>query len=117
VLERECAAYQEQRRQRYQVLTFEIGRAEHRREDATDLKRERDELLLGTKRTEIRGWEIVLVPAGAARPAPRDFAVALRFDPSEPKDPAPLKGAMEAWIAPRGWLARLFTKGWGPGEG
>jgi hypothetical protein len=112
VLERECAAYHEQRRSRYQLVTLDIGRAQADKDPGVAaLTRERDELLRETKRITIRGWEVLLVPAGAPRPAPGDFVVAGRFDASEPRDPAPLRGGIEAWIAPRGRLARLFARG------
>ena len=103
VLERECERYHEQRRGQYWLLHRRIAKG-----DASATP-QMEELLRQTERTEIRGWEIVLVPAGARAPG-QGFTLAVRIDPSTPPDPPPLKGPMEAWIAPRGLLAKAFAR-------
>lgn len=107
VLEKECERYHETRRERYTLLSFHIARAD--KDAVPDLRRQMDELLRETKRTDVRGWEIVIVPAGARAPG-AGHTLATRLDPSVPPDPPPLKGPMEVWIAPRGWLAKAFAR-------
>ncbi len=107
VLEKECERYHERRRERFTLLAFHIARADAGA--VPDLRRQMDEFLRETKRTDIRGWEVVLVPAGARAPG-AGFTLAVRLDPSAPPDPPPLKGPMDAWIAPRSSLARLFSR-------
>lgn len=106
VLEKEFQSYHEERRQRYTLLSFHIARAE--KDEVPDLRRELDEFLRRTKTIEIRGWEIVLVPAGA-RPPGQEHRLRLREDPSVRSDPPQLKGPMEAWARPKGPLARVFA--------
>lgn len=65
--------------------------------------------LLTPKRLEMGGWEVLLIPPGAAPPAPAGFVRAESHDPSLPDDAAHLRGAMEIWLAPRGALARLLA--------
>jgi len=107
-LEQECARYQEERRHRLTLLNFEIRRAEESVQP--EFRARVEELLMETRRIEIRGWEVVLVPPGARAPG-SGYDVAVRTDPSTPEDPAPLRGMMTAWLRPRTWLARLFA--WG----
>ena len=107
VLEKECERYHERRRERYNLVAFHIARAD--KDALPDLRRQMDDLLRETRTTDIRGWEVVLVPAGARAPG-APFTRAARIDPSIPPDPPPLKGPIEAWIAPRGTLARLFAR-------
>jgi len=107
VLERECARYHEARRERFTLLAFHISKADP--DARPDLDERMEELLAETKRIDIRGWEVVLVPPGAR--APRDgFTVAARVDPSVREDPPALKGPMQAWTRPVGWLAQLFSR-------
>ena len=54
-----------------------------------------------------RGWEVVLVPAGALPPV-RGHVRKVTCDPSAPGDPAPVRGPMTVWLKPVGWLARLL---------
>ena len=107
VLEKECARYHEERQRRHTFLGFRIARAD--KDTLPELRRQMDELLRETRTIDIRGWEVVLVPPGARAPG-APFTRAARIDPSVPPDPPPLKGPMEAWIAPRGTLARLFAR-------
>jgi hypothetical protein len=102
VLEKECERFQQGRRERYTLLQFHIARADL--EARPDLQMRVEEVLRETKRIEIRGWEVILVPAGARAPG-GEFKRAARFDPP---DPPPFEYA-DAWIAPRSWLARLFA--------
>jgi hypothetical protein len=107
VLEKECERYHERRRDRLNLIAFHIARAD--KDALPDLRRQMDDLLRETKTVDIRGWEVVLVPAGARAPGP-PYTLGARVDPSAPPDPPPLKGPMEAWITPRGFLARLFAR-------
>jgi hypothetical protein len=105
VLERSCAAFHEERRERLFRIDYDARRPDA---EADALRRERDAALQATKRLLIRGWEVLLVPRGGARPA--GYRVALRFDPSGTGDPAPLRGDLEVLLAPRAWLARLCAR-------
>jgi hypothetical protein len=107
VLEKECERFHERRRERFTLLAFHIARAD--KDAVPDLKRQVDELLRETQTIEIRGYEVVLVPPGARAPG-AGYTLAARHDVSVPQDPPPLKGPTEAWIAPRGWLARWFAR-------
>lgn len=106
VLERECEQLHRQRRERYTLLSFHIARSGP--EARADLQRQVDELLRETKTVEIRGWDVVVVPAGARAPG-AGYSRAARIDPSIPPDPPALKGPMEVWTRPRGLLARIFA--------
>ena len=114
VLEGECRRYQRDRVreiQQFQQDAVRDGLAPNSREYH---RRERA-LLDAHKRLEIRGWEVLLIPAGARRPEPRDFLKLDRFDPSQRLDPVQVQGGMEVWAAPRGRLARaLHGLGLGP---
>lgn len=106
-LEKELDRYhKEERLPRYTLLAFHIARAE--KGELPDLRVQMEQFLRETKTLEVRGWEIVLVPPGA-RPPGQDYRIKARHDPSAPADPPQLKGPMEAWARPRGWLARLFA--------
>jgi hypothetical protein len=104
-LRKECARYHEERMQRYNLLRFQKARADIG--SAAEIDRRTEELLRETRSFSVRGWEVVLVPAGALPPGP-GHSRSLTFDPSVPADPAPLKGPMAAWVRPAGWLARLL---------
>jgi hypothetical protein len=106
-LRKQGELYHEERRERYLLLAFRIARADP--DVRADLQKQRDEMLRETKTEEVRGWEIVYVPAGARAPGP-PYTMALRLEPFGPADPPQLKGPMEIWIRPRGWLARLFAR-------
>jgi len=109
-LEQACERYQADRRAREAALQEEIGR-QIQAGDAAGARRTQDAvtaLLREVRREDYRGWEVLLVPTGAARPEARDFLVLGRHDPSSPRDPATLRGAMEIWLAPRGALPRLL---------
>jgi hypothetical protein len=108
VLGKELARYHESRRERFTLLSFHIARAE--KDELPELRQQMDQFLRATKTDTIRGWEVVLVPAGARLPG-QGYRIAVRKDVSIPSDPPQLKGPMEAWTKPVGWLARLFASG------
>ena len=119
VLKQECRRFHRERTERYRTLTWEIGRKERAQQEGADvtaelarLRGEREELLAESRTRRIRGWEVVFLPPGTRRPSAGGFLVAARIDPSTTKEPSPLRGEIEAWIAPRGGLARLLHR-WG----
>ena len=65
-----------------------------------------DALLRETKRTAVRGWDVLLIPPGAPRPDAAGWLRAGSERIVEPGDPPQLRGAYEIWVAPRGLLAR-----------
>ena len=114
VLEEECKRFQKERRERDGALTVRIAKLEEEAlmgkppvESLIGLKRERDGIDRATRRTSMRGWDVILIPAGAARPDPGDFLIHGRIDVSSRADPARLRGEMEVWIQPSGGLAKL----------
>ena len=108
MIEQEMGRCQETRRERYTLLAFHL--AQGKRDDLPELRQQVDALLRETKTVRVRGWEVVLVPPGARAPG-QGYRLALRKDVSIPADAPQLKGAMEAWTKPVGWLARLFASG------
>jgi hypothetical protein len=114
VLEQECRRYQDERRERLERLERAV-RGAQRAEQAgriVELEKERTELLAGTGKRRIRGWEVALIPPGGRGPDPEGYLVAKRFDVSRDDDPPFLRGAVEVWVKPTGGLARLLH-GWG----
>jgi hypothetical protein len=103
-LRQECARYHEVRKARFNQLRYDRARADIG--TAAGIDRKIEEFLRETRKFSVRGWEVVLVPAGALPPP--GHSLALTSDPSAPADPAPLKGPMAAWVRPQGFLARLF---------
>jgi hypothetical protein len=109
--ERFVARFHEDRREEFVRTTVEIDRARARGDPAPELERLQaaQEVALGAvRRLEVRGWDVLLVPAGAPPPDPAGFLVVDRVDPTVRGDPRPLLGSIEVWIAPRGLLARLM---------
>ncbi len=102
VLEEWCKEWNQQRMESFTLLRFHRSRADPGA--APDFDRRIDDLLRETKSIRVRGWEVVLVPAGARAPGP-GFTLGARHDAPEP----PPFDRMEVWIAPRGWLARAFA--------
>jgi len=112
-LEQLCADFQADRVRVVTLLRYEIGRLESALRpgqaagpELRALRQRRDQIHARTRTLEVRGWEILILPAGVAHPPAEDFIVAGEFDPSRRTDPAPLQGSMEVWIRPRGRLAR-----------
>jgi len=117
VLEQECVRFHEERRARFLLLTYDIGRLEKLQMDGADvgtsladLRTQREELLLETKRIAIRGWDVLVVPPGAPAPPPGEMRSAGRFAVGDPDDPPALKGRMEVRVVARGLLARVFSR-------
>ncbi len=111
MLREECHRFQEERREQAGGLRLVLMQAEERGpggEEAKEARREYEAYLATSKRLWLRGWEVLLIPAGAPRPPPEDYLVALEVDPSSALDRPELKGLMRVWIAPRGRLARLL---------
>jgi hypothetical protein len=108
VLQRECDRFQVERATEYGRLE---GEAALQRDPATaaEARTARDAVLTGHRRLEIRGWEVMLIPAGAPRPPTGDFLVAGTFEPEGSRHPA-LQGPMTVWYAPRGPLARALYR-------
>lgn len=108
-----CAVFQEERRERERPLRAEISRLEAdpgAAETVAGLRRAYQESFLAVRERSVRGWSLLLIPPGAARPEPEDYLVLGRIDPSTPDDPPLLQGPVEVWIAPRGPLARLLRR-------
>ncbi|MCK6460225.1 MAG: hypothetical protein L6Q95_10080 [Planctomycetes bacterium] len=103
-LRQECARYHEMRKARFNQLRYDRARADIG--TAAEIDRRLEVFLRETRAFAVRGWEVVLVPAGALPPG--GYSLAVTCDPSVPADPAPLKGPMAAWVRPQGFLARLF---------
>ncbi len=101
-LEKEGVRYQEERKRGYDHLRYLRARASP--EAAPDLDKRMNDLLRETRTLSVRGYKIVLVPAGARAPG-SDFKLAVRFDP---KGPPPFE-YVDAWIRPEGWLAKAFA--------
>jgi hypothetical protein len=122
VLEQECARYQEDRvaelnRLSREIALFEaaLARGEEPHPDLERVREQRERLYRAHRELSVRGWDILLLPEGAVRPAPEDYLVSGRFDPSRPTDPPALRRTMEIWIRPNGGLARtLFRLGLSP---
>lgn len=117
VLERECARYQEERvaealrlGREIALLETALARGEEPDPALGRLRAERERLYRAHRKLSVRGWEVVLLPEGADRPAPEGYLVTGRCDPSRPSDPPPLRRAMELWIRPAGGLARLLSR-------
>lgn len=117
VLEREAHRFQEERVRRFQELQLAIVRAESKLplsgpvpRALQDLRRRRTALRRDVRRNTLRGWEVVLIPAGAARPKPEDFLRLGQLNVAGEDDPTELKGPVEVWCAPRGALARLLHR-------
>jgi hypothetical protein len=106
VLERELARYHESRQRRFTLLAFHIAKAE--KQLLPELHQQMEHFLRETRTVAIRGWEVVLVPAGARMPG-QGYRLAARKDVSIPADPPQLKGPIEAWTKPVGRLAQLFA--------
>ena len=113
-LEQLCRQFQADRVRVGTLLRYEIGRLESALRpgqqpgsDLVELRRKRDQLHRSTRTLEVRGWEVVLLPAGAPRPPATDYLVAGEFDVSTVTDPAALRGPTEVWMRPRGRLARI----------
>jgi hypothetical protein len=104
-LRQECARFHQQRMERFNLLRFQRARAAA--DVAPRIDRQMDELLRETRTVTVRGWEVVLVPAGALPPV-RGHVRKVTCDPSAPGDPAPVRGPMTVWLKPVGWLARLL---------
>jgi len=107
-LQEECGRYHEERKAEYNLLRFQRAHADAATGAAIDRKTE--EMLKETRTFTVRGWEVVLVPAGAVSPS-AGYVLRLRYDPSVPTDPAPTKGVIHVWVRPESWLARLFPSG------
>ncbi|MHC4550890.1 MAG: hypothetical protein ACYTEZ_19215 [Planctomycetota bacterium] len=113
-LEDLCGRFHEERKREESWVRRETAILEKSRRDGVDTAAELqavrarfERYLAEPRRHDVRGWEILLVPAGATPPpAGEGFARAGGFDPSGPLDRANLKGEMEFWLAPRGALAR-----------
>lgn len=108
VLQRECDRYQVERATEYGRFD---GEAALQRDPAAAeaARKARDAVLAGHRQLEIRGWEVLLIPAGADRPPTADFLVAGTFTPEGSRHPA-LQGSMTVWYAPRGPLARALYR-------
>lgn len=104
-LRKECARYHELRKARFSQLRYDRARADIG--TAEEIDRRIEEFLRETRTFSVRGWEVVLVPAGA-RPPGAGHSLAMAFDPSVPADPAPVKGPMGVWMRPQGFLARIL---------
>jgi len=116
VLERECERFQQDRRTRDAPIAIRIAKLEQegietgRRDPSIEpLKQERDRNARAPHRTRMRGWDVILIPAGAKRPDPENYLVYDRYDPAWRFDPPRLRGAMEIWIQPSGGLAKLVS--------
>jgi hypothetical protein len=107
-LRQECARYHKERLERFNLLRFQKARADAA--TAVEIDRRTEELLRETRTFLVRGWRVVLVPAGALPPGP-GHRLLVTFDPSAAGDPAPVRGPMAAWVRPEGWLARVFMRG------
>ena len=107
-LRQECGRFLETRRARYQQLRFQ--RARSAAAAGAEIDRQSEQMLKETRAFTVRGWEVVLVPPGAPAPG-GGYVLRLRYDPSEPADPAPVRGVMHVWVRPTTWLARLFPHG------
>ena len=92
-----CERYQAERRETAVRLTLEAKNPEL------------ETYLRGHKRLTIRGWEVLLIPAGADRPPPRDYYVLGRIDVGAGAELSFLRGPIETWAAPRGALARFVS--------
>ncbi|MHC4931405.1 MAG: hypothetical protein ACYTGV_04355 [Planctomycetota bacterium] len=114
-LEEECRLYHEERSKEYAFLSRKVARLEaallrgaEPDPELADLRIRLEDLSRSHRRVRRRGWEVVLIPEGADRPAPEDFLLVGSFDPSGPDDPPTLRRTMEIWLAARGGLARLI---------
>ncbi len=117
VLDEECKRFQQQRREDYGRLTVRIAKLEQelvqtgRRDPELDaLKQTRDAIARVPHEMSMRGWEVLLIPAGAPRPDPEDYLVCGRYDASRPGDPARLRGGFAIWIQPSGGIAKLLYR-------
>jgi len=108
VLLKECRRFQEERVERLREIDFEIAAGKDPQRAKTLLE-ERITLRNRHRRMELRGWEVILIPAGALRPEPRDFYRAGKFDPAERDHPPELQGEWEAWYAPRSAVPKLLA--------
>ena len=113
-LEELCRQFQADRVRVATLLRYEIGRLESALRpgqepgpDLRELRGKRDALHARTRTLEVRGWEVLLLPAGAPRPLPADYIVAGTFEVSSVTDPIALRGPTEVWMRPRGRLARI----------
>jgi len=114
VLARECERYQEQRRKTDKRLRRDLARVSLGRpglmHGPLEARMRLMEFLREHRRIEIRGWEVLMIPAGAHRPDPEDFLLAGTFHPARPTDHRDVQGEMTVWMAPRGVLARLLYR-------
>ena len=97
-----CKRYQEERRETAVRLTLEEARN-------PAAAKELENYLRGHKRLTIRGWDVLLIPAGADRPQPRDYFVLRPIDVGGGAELSFLRGSIEIWAAPRGALARFVS--------
>ena len=117
VLEEECKRFQQERREDDGRLTLRIDKLEREllqgkppTTNLAGLKRMREQIQRTPRRTSIRGWEVLLIPTGAPRPDPENYLVYGRRDPSQPGDPARLRGEFAIWIQPSGGIAKLLYR-------
>ena len=110
-LEQMCRRYQEERVKEEHRFQRETGQLlKEGRADALPARRAAHErYLLEHKRMEMGGWTVLVIPPGAAPPAPAGFFRAKSHDASVPDDAPHLRGEMEIWLAPRGSLARAVS--------
>jgi len=112
VLARECERYQAQRRLTDERLRRDLARVSLGRpglmHGPLEARMRLMEFLREHRRIAIRGWEVLLIPAGAREPDAKDFFVAGTFRAAQPTDHRDIQGAMTVWMAPRGVLARLL---------
>jgi hypothetical protein len=116
-LEQQCGRYREERvaeEVRFQRDSARLVRDGRAGADTAEALRERravhERYLLDHRRLEMGGWTVLLIPPGAAPPAPGGFLRVESHDPSLPDDAPHLRGEMEIWLAPRGSLARLLSR-------
>jgi len=107
-IERACVQYQMERRERFRQLSDELGKALGTAREA-DARAALDGYLRDHRSLSMRGWAVLLIPAGAKRPDPQDFLKAGTVEPAAKKDPGELRGGMQVWIAPRGPIARMLV--------
>jgi hypothetical protein len=115
-LEQECRRYQEERvaeEVRFQRATARLIQEGRDGADTAaalrGLRATHERYLLDHRRMEMGGWTVLLIPPGAAPPAPAGFYRVEGHDPALPDDAPHLRGEMEIRLAPRGSLARLVS--------
>ena len=117
VLDEECKRFQQERREDDGRLTVRIAKLEQEliqtgRSDPElyALKRKRDGIARAPRKLSMRGWDVLLIPVGAARPDPEDYLKCGSYDASRPRDPARLRGGFRIWIQPSGGIAKLLYR-------